>query len=115
MRDGRRPQRLLHAVLDVFLPEILAVDQFDGEPQAAMPRMIVRLKNADAVASRRAERMKKWLGLAAIDLFPERQVACLIKKRNRLPQIMHNAHESILPRSRYASYPLALDTGRGSG
>src|SRR6185436_12537695 len=94
MRDCGGNQRLLHAVLEILLPEILAVDQLDGKPKPAMPGMIVRLKNADAMAGRRGKWMKKRLGLAAISIFPKRKVAIRIDKCDGLAKVVLKAHEN---------------------
>ena len=79
-------------MLDIFFPEILAIDQFDGEPEAAMPGMIVRLKNTQAMPARRRQRMKKRLWLAGVGVFPQRQLARGIDERDRLAQVMLKPH-----------------------
>src|SRR5207245_4477166 len=94
MSNLRRCKRFLRPVLHIFFPEILAVDQLDREPKPTMPRMIVRLENAQAMPGRRGERMKKGLGFAAVHIFPKRQLAVWVDQRDGLAQIMLEAHEN---------------------
>src|SRR5207245_1448813 len=88
----RRCKRFLRPVLHIFFPEILAVDQLDREPKPTMPRMIVRLENAQAMPGRRGKRMEKRFGFAPINIFPNRQLAIRIDQRDGLTQIMLEAH-----------------------
>jgi hypothetical protein len=62
MSGGGRGGGDLGAVLDVFFPEVFAVDELDGEPEAAMPWVIVGLENADEVAGGGGEGMEEGFG-----------------------------------------------------
>ena len=90
---GRR-KRFLRPVFHILFPEILAVDELDSKPQAAMPRMIMRLKDAQTMPGWCGERMKKWLGLAAVDIFPQCQIPARVDQRDGLAEIMLEAHEN---------------------
>ena len=73
--DGRRREGLLRAVRVVLLPEVLAVDELEREPQPAVPGVVRRLEVRQHVPGRRAEGVEVGLGFARVDVPPERAVA----------------------------------------
>ena len=65
-----------------FFPEVFTVDEFDGEKEAAVPVMVVRLKEGEAVAGRSPDGMEIGLGFAGVVVGPKCQVEGGVNERD---------------------------------
>ena len=76
--DVRRPVVAQHAVWRHLLPEVVAVDVLDREPQAVMPRMIVRRITREHVTGRCAQWMHEWSTAGAPVVRPSIGDGCVV-------------------------------------
>jgi hypothetical protein len=77
-----------------LLPEVVGVDELDGEPEAPVPQVVRRLEKREQLAAGGANRVEIGLGFVRVPQGPGRLGLVAGYSVDGAPEVMRDAHDS---------------------